>query len=217
MGICVLERTAPEATFGFAVVFFEGGLAGGGSEPVLVNTLSTADLVAHYTFESYDLRVLDIREDDIVFSPPKIFFAYGFGNSCTFPFSVGAAAGLLSGDAFREWQRRTGLAIVEGLGSTEVPRIYVSNRLDRQVSGASGARVPGYELNSPTSTVRSWRSKAAPPSTLLSAHAPFTRTLQTFVKQRLVPCKYSRVIDYSTVLPKAGVVKIDRQALKRGG
>ncbi len=35
--------------------------------------------------------------DDICFSVPKIFFAYGFGNSITFPFSVGAATLLLPG------------------------------------------------------------------------------------------------------------------------
>lgn len=154
-----------------------------------------------YTWQSYGRHVLQLREDDIVFSPPKIFFAYGFGNSCTFPFAAGAtavlhpgrpdaesvyrvierhrptvlfglptlynaliahpdgesrdlrslrlclsAAEVLSGDVFREWQRRTGLAIIEGLGSTEVLHIYLSNTRNRQVPGASGARVPGYEL-----------------------------------------------------------------------
>ena len=150
---------------------------------------------------AYGKGVLGIGEDDVVFSPPKIFFAYGFGNSLTFPFSVGAttvllpgrpepeavfttierhrptllfglptlynalvahpgserrdlsslrlcvsAAEVLSGELYREWQRRYGLAIVEGLGSTEVLHIYLSNRVDRQKIGASGARVPGYEL-----------------------------------------------------------------------
>jgi benzoate-CoA ligase family protein len=154
-----------------------------------------------YTHASYGARVLGIREDDIAFSPPKIFFAYGFGNSLTFPFSVGAtavlhpgrpdpeavfaaierhrptilfglptlynalvahpgsehrdlsslrlcvsAAEVLSAELFHEWRRRYGLAIVEGLGSTEVLHIYLSNRHDRQQLGASGARVPGYEI-----------------------------------------------------------------------
>jgi len=39
--------------------------------------------------------VLKLGPDDICFSVPKIFFAYGFGNSITFPFSVGAATLLL--------------------------------------------------------------------------------------------------------------------------
>jgi benzoate-CoA ligase family protein len=154
-----------------------------------------------YTYEGYAKRVLGIREDDVVFSPPKIFFAYGFGNSLTFPFSAGAttvllsgrpepeavfaaierhrptlffglptlynalvahlgsekrdlsslrlclsAAEALSGELFNEWRRRYGLAIVEGLGSTEMLHIYLSNRVERQTLGASGMRVPGYEV-----------------------------------------------------------------------
>jgi benzoate-CoA ligase family protein len=156
---------------------------------------------APYTHESYGKRVLGIRETDVAFSPPKIFFAYGFGNAITFPFSVGAtvvlhpgrpdpeavlgvierqrptilfglptlynalivhpgsekrdlsslrlcisAAETLSQEMFGEWERRYGLRIVEGLGSTEVLHIYLSNRTDRQKPGASGAPVPGYEI-----------------------------------------------------------------------
>ena len=33
----------------------------------------------------------------LVFSPPKIFFAYGFGNSLTFPFAAGATVVLMPG------------------------------------------------------------------------------------------------------------------------
>jgi hypothetical protein len=52
---------------------------------------------APYTHRAYGAGVLGIRADDVVFSPPKIFFAYGFGNSLTFPFSVGATTVLLAG------------------------------------------------------------------------------------------------------------------------
>jgi len=42
--------------------------------------------------------VLKLTPDDICLSVPKIFFAYGFGNSITFPFlSAGAATLLLPG------------------------------------------------------------------------------------------------------------------------
>jgi 4-hydroxybenzoate-CoA ligase len=36
--------------------------------------------------------VLGIREDDVVFSAAKLFFAYGLGNAMSFPMSVGASA-----------------------------------------------------------------------------------------------------------------------------
>src|SRR5205807_8780111 len=42
-------------------------------------------------------NVLKLNDNDVCFSVPKMFFAYGFGNSITFPFSVGAATLLLPG------------------------------------------------------------------------------------------------------------------------
>jgi benzoate-CoA ligase family protein len=50
-----------------------------------------------YSEQAFSRHVLDLKPDDICFSVPKIFFAYGFGNSITFPFSVGAATLLLPG------------------------------------------------------------------------------------------------------------------------
>jgi len=52
-----------------------------------------------YTHQSYARAVLKLAPDDICFSVPKIFFSYGFGNSITFPFSVGAASLLMPGRA----------------------------------------------------------------------------------------------------------------------
>jgi 4-hydroxybenzoate-CoA ligase len=40
-------------------------------------------------------QCLGIREDDVVYSAAKLFFAYGLGNGLTFPLSVGATAVLL--------------------------------------------------------------------------------------------------------------------------
>ncbi len=132
---------------------------------------------------------------------PKIFFAYGLGNSLTFPFSVGAssvllpgqpkpaaifdaiaryrptvffglptlytaltkapeaatadlsslrlavsAAEILAAEVFNAWKAMSGLEIMEGLGSTEVLHIYLSNTPQTKKLGAAGKRVPGYEV-----------------------------------------------------------------------
>lgn len=45
-----------------------------------------------YTACAFARHVLAIGEDDICFSVPKIFFAYGFGNSVTFPCWAGASS-----------------------------------------------------------------------------------------------------------------------------
>jgi benzoate-CoA ligase family protein len=154
-----------------------------------------------YSEAAFARNVLKLKPDDICFSVPKIFFAYGFGNSITFPFSARAAtlllpgqprpaaifeaitrfcpsiffglptlytsltkaegaaatdfsslrmalsaAEVLSAEVFNGWKALTGLEIVEGLGSTEVLHIYLSNRPDRKKPGAAGLRVPGYEI-----------------------------------------------------------------------
>src|SRR2546423_2886255 len=50
-----------------------------------------------YSDAAFARNVLKLEPDDICFSVPKMFFAYGFGNSITFPFSAGAATLLLPG------------------------------------------------------------------------------------------------------------------------
>src|SRR5229473_3134045 len=42
------------------------------------------------TADTYGRQVLQIAPDDLVFSVAKLFFAYGLGNSMTFPMAVGA-------------------------------------------------------------------------------------------------------------------------------
>ena len=50
-----------------------------------------------YSNAAFARHLLKLTPDDICFSVPKIFFAYGFGNSITFPFAAGAATLLLPG------------------------------------------------------------------------------------------------------------------------
>ena len=44
------------------------------------------------TSELYGVRVLGVREDDVSYSAGKLFFAYGLGNSMTFPLWTGSTA-----------------------------------------------------------------------------------------------------------------------------
>ena len=155
-----------------------------------------------YTAESYGRHILNITAGDRCFSVPKIFFAYGLGNSIAFPFSVGAssvlypgrpqpeqifetirkfkptiffglptlynalmhagadigrldfesvrlcisAAEVLSPELGAAWRERFGRPIVEGLGSSEMTHIYLSNLPDDTKPRAAGKRVPGFEI-----------------------------------------------------------------------
>jgi benzoate-CoA ligase family protein len=136
-----------------------------------------------------------------VFSAAKLFFAYGLGNSMSFPMSVGASAVLLpdrptpdsvlavmrehqptifygvptlygallahpdlgpgagsprlracvsAGEALpreigEKWRARVGVDILDGIGSTEMLHIFLSNRPGDVRYGTSGRPVPGYE------------------------------------------------------------------------
>ena len=155
-----------------------------------------------YTAESYGRHILNITAGDRCFSVPKIFFAYGLGNSIAFPFSVGASSILYPGrpqpeqifETIRKfkptiffglptlynalmqvgdsvgrgdlesvrlcisaaevlppelgdaWRERFGRRIIEGLGSSEMTHIYLSNRPGDAKPRAAGKRVPGYEI-----------------------------------------------------------------------
>ncbi len=154
------------------------------------------------TAELYAKPVLGIREEDVVYSAAKLFFAYGLGNGMTFPLSVGATAVLLSGrptpqavmgvlrdhqptifygvptlyaailadhaygkesssarlrlcvsagealpqEIGRRWEERFGVPILDGVGSTEMLHIYLSNHRGEIRYGTSGKPVPGYAM-----------------------------------------------------------------------
>src|SRR5204862_8015103 len=71
------------------------------------------------TAKLYGQGVLGIREDDVVYSAAKLFFAYGLGNGMSFPMSVGATTALLPGrptpDAVIEVMRREQPTIFYGV------------------------------------------------------------------------------------------------------
>ena len=47
---------------------------------------------------------------------------------------------------WREWKERTGHEIVEGIGTTEILALYLTNRLGETRPGSVGKRVAGYEI-----------------------------------------------------------------------
>ena len=153
------------------------------------------------TADTYGARVLQIREDDVVFSAAKFFFAYGLGNAMTFPMSVGATAVIFGGrptpdvmidalaherptlfcgvptlyaamvahmdthgvpdvplrqcisagealpeDIGLRWRGHFGVDILDGVGSTEMLHIFLSNAPGDVVYGTSGTPVPGYDM-----------------------------------------------------------------------
>ncbi len=153
------------------------------------------------TAELYAGGVLGLKESDVIFSAAKFFFAYGLGNSLSFPLTVGATTVLMAerptpdavfkrltekkptvfygvptlyaamlaspgfpskgslnlricvsaGEALpaqiaKSFKDKTGIDILDGIGSTEMLHIFLSNRPGEFRHGTTGKAVPGYEL-----------------------------------------------------------------------
>jgi benzoate-CoA ligase len=152
------------------------------------------------TAELYARPVLELSDADVVFSAPKLFFAYGLGNSLSFPLAVGATTILMAerptpdavfarlsrhqpsilsavptlyaamlaspnlperdatlracvsaGEPLpeeigRRWRKHFGVDILDGLGSTEMLHIFLSNRPGDVCYGTTGTPVPGYRV-----------------------------------------------------------------------
>jgi benzoate-CoA ligase len=199
------------------------------------------------TAELYARPILGIRENDVVFSAAKLFFAYGLGNALTFPLAVGASAILMAerptpaavfkrldalqptifygvptlygamlasselpakervalrlctsaGEALpaelgRRWNEHFGVEILDGIGSTEMLHIFLSNRPGEVRYGTTGKPVPGYDIrllndqgqdagpnelgdlhiNGPTSAIGYWNNRE---KTLATFAGPWTR------------------------------------------
>jgi benzoate-CoA ligase len=155
----------------------------------------------YWTSELYGKPVLGLRENDVVFSAAKLFFAYGLGNGLTFPLAVGATTilmaerptpqavfqrlvqhkptvfygvptlyvAMLASDALppreatalrvctsagealprevgERFSAHFGADILDGIGSTEMLHIFLSNSPDDIRYGTTGKPVPGYDL-----------------------------------------------------------------------
>ena len=101
-----------------------------GVKHVHSNLMATATLFGH--------GILGIREDDVVHSASKLFFAYGLGNAMTFPLSVGATAVLWphrpSPEGVFEMIRRHRVSIFYG-----VPSLYTALLSHKDICKGAGS------------------------------------------------------------------------------
>lgn len=57
-----------------------------------------------------------------------------------------SAAEALQPEVYRQWKAKFGIDILDGIGSTEMLHIFISNRAGDVQPGSSGTPVPGYEV-----------------------------------------------------------------------
>jgi 2-aminobenzoate-CoA ligase len=56
-----------------------------------------------------------------------------------------SAGETLPGPVFEDWRRKTGKSMLDGIGTTELLHIFISNRVDDAHPGVTGRPVTGYE------------------------------------------------------------------------
>ncbi|HRP79426.1 MAG TPA: benzoate-CoA ligase family protein [Aquamicrobium sp.] len=56
-----------------------------------------------------------------------------------------SAGETLPAPVYEEWEKKTGRPILDGIGSTEMLHIFITNRLDDRAPGVTGRPVTGYE------------------------------------------------------------------------
>jgi benzoate-CoA ligase family protein len=143
----VLELGDSDICFSAAKLFHAYGLGNGMNFPLFVGASTV--LWHGATLPEALFELINRFHPTIFFATPALFVRmlevkkkYDL-SSLRFCVSAGEALPALT---FERWRDRFGVEIVDGIGSTEMLHIFVSNRPGRCVAGSSGQVVPGYQV-----------------------------------------------------------------------
>jgi benzoate-CoA ligase family protein len=138
-----------DVVFCASKLFFSFGFGGGMTFPLWVG--ATIVLQPDRTTADLALDYLESSHASVFFGVPTLYgqMVQALGKkprklpSLRRCLSAGEA---LPAPIFNRWKELTGVPILDGIGSTEVLHIFVSNRIDDIRPGSSGLPVPGYEV-----------------------------------------------------------------------
>jgi 4-hydroxybenzoate-CoA ligase len=145
----VLGITSDDVIFSAAKLFFAYGLGNGMSFPLSVG--ATAVLMPERPTPDSVMAVMRAHNPTIFCGVPTLFAAMlaspalvkGAGSSrLRLTTSAGEA---LPEEIGQRWQATVGSEVIDGIGSTEMLHIFISNRPGRVRYGSSGTPVPSYE------------------------------------------------------------------------
>lgn len=139
----VLGVTQTDICFSAAKLFFAYGLGNGLYFPFSVG--ATAVYLPGRPTPEAVFETIAVNRPTIFFGVPTLFgymlVAEGEMPSVQFCVSAGEA---LPPEIFQRWKKRFGNEIIDGIGSTEMAHIYISNRKGDARPGSTGKIVPGY-------------------------------------------------------------------------
>jgi benzoate-CoA ligase family protein len=145
----VLALRREDKVFSAAKLFFAYGLGNGGYFPLGVGAQSVLRPERMTAAAAFD--VLVHHRPTLFFAGPALYAAMlamkgapprESLSSLRLCVSAGEA---LPAEIFRRWQERFGVEIVDGIGTTEILHMFLSNRPGAVRPGSSGVPVPGYE------------------------------------------------------------------------
>ncbi len=147
-GVDTLGVTEDDVCFSAAKLFFAYGLGNGMTFPLWVG--ATAVLFPGRPMPDNTFDTIENFKPSLYFGVPTLYAAQLQAlENRTVDFSsvrwCVSAGEALPSDVFNRWKAKTGLTILDGIGSTEALHIFISNRDGKVKAGTSGLMVPGYE------------------------------------------------------------------------
>ena len=138
-----------DVVYSAAKLFFAYGLGNALTFPFAVG--ATAVLLEGPPAPDAVAAVFKNHQPTIFFGVPTLFAMLLAGDELPLPKDINlrlcvSAGEALPGDLLTRWQERMGCDILDGLGSTEMLHIFLSNRQGDVRPNCSGLAVPGYEL-----------------------------------------------------------------------
>jgi benzoate-CoA ligase len=145
----VLGITADDVVFSAAKLFFAYGLGNALTFPLAVG--ATAILMAERPTPAAVSRVLREGRPTIFYGVPTLYGALLASAELPARGELALRRCVSAGEALPEdigkrWEARTGVEILDGIGSTEMLHIFLSNRPGAVRYGTTGQPVPGYAI-----------------------------------------------------------------------
>lgn len=142
----VLQVTPDDVFVGSPPLAFTFGLGGLAVFPLRFG--ATATLLEHATPPNM-IDIISTYKATVCFTAPTAYRAMMKAMDQGADLSslrVAVSAGeTLPGPVFEEWTRKTGKPILDGIGSTEMLHIFITNRFDDMHPGVTGRPVRGYQ------------------------------------------------------------------------
>ncbi|BBO93146.1 benzoate-CoA ligase family protein [Desulfosarcina ovata] len=140
----VLKVKETDVCFSAAKLFFAYGLGNGLYFPFSAG----ATTVYHPGRPTPDAMYSTIAKHrpTIYYAVPTLFGSMLVQDGALDGVRICVSAGeALPAEILKRWKERFGVGIMDGIGSTEISHIFISNREDDMRAGSTGKLVPGYE------------------------------------------------------------------------